>query len=267
MRFLSAAFLALAFSLPFSAHAASVDTAGLLSGGIWFSREPLVAGVLVRVHALVYNSGTTSISGKVAFYDGAPKLGEAAFGPLVPGTSQDVSVSWRPAAGYHKLYAVIESASVPGASGAVTVTVDDGKTLEREAFIEAVQGGESATGTIRRYVDENLELVREYGEKNLPAPVTESIDRAAGALEKARTAGKSLADRFGAELNGYIRERKDAPSEGASLLGGAKTPFAYAGAFLAEAASRLFDSRVLFYGGIFVLLLYAIRAGKRILFS
>lgn len=249
----------------FSPVAVSAADAPAGFGSIWYSKDPFVAGERIEIHTIVFNSGSAEFSGTVEFYDSDKLLGKTAVRVPAGGRFAQISVPWTATEGYHKIFAVIKDAQ----AGKTSVTLESGKSDESEKFVAAPAGAAdaSATSSAKQYIEDKLEVAKEYVEKNLPAPVSGSLDAASGALETARVAGKTFADAKGAEANEKIRLLNAAASKtGTSTASAVEKPLAYLVAFLADLASMAFGSVLAFYLAVFGALFFLIRFIRRVFF-
>ena len=81
--------------------------AGFARESIFLSKESVTEGDTVLVHTVVQNDLTAKFPGQLVITDGDAKVGSVPV-DLEPGEAQAVSVSWKPAAGSHKLVAELQ---------------------------------------------------------------------------------------------------------------------------------------------------------------
>jgi len=251
--------IALFFAFPVLAQE-KIENAGFLPGNIWYSKDPFTAGDRIDIHTIVFNSGGRSFTSTVEFYDGETLLGKREVTVSPNGGYSDVSIPWKVTEGYHKIYAVIKNTAVT-----------NNRTDESEKFVAAPTSAGNATSSAKTFVTEKLDVAKEYAEKNLPAPVLDTAQAGAGALEWLREESKAWADGKAADFNTKIAVLASAPSKDAvtdagKFLGGAERPLAYIGAFAMSLAAMALDSKLLFYGGLFAILFFGIRFVKRTFF-
>lgn len=263
------------FGSPVTRAEEKVGNAGFTQGNIWYSKDPFFAGDVVIVHTVVFNSGPDEISGTVEFYDAVTLLGKIPFNISPSGGFKNVTMEWKVSEGYHKIFALIQAPKVMRNGVANTITLDYYKTNESERFVKARETkAESATTTVENYFDEKINFAKEYADKNLPAPISQSVNTVAAKLENARIESKAWVDKKGAGVNKKIVKLKEAEAKKAALgekesnftAASLDKPFNYLYALALSAVSSIFDSKFLFYGALLVLLFLIIRFIKRIFF-
>ncbi len=98
------------FAVALSAQAAG--SVGFVQGNIWYSKDPFVAGDLVRIYSGVFNSGSEDIVGEVAFFDNNLSIGTTKFSATTGGRLQEVWIDWRASVGEHVISAKITRAAI-----------------------------------------------------------------------------------------------------------------------------------------------------------
>ncbi|MEK7143280.1 MAG: hypothetical protein AAB756_00445 [Patescibacteria group bacterium] len=268
-------FILFFFGSPVTQAEEKIGNAGFTPGNIWYSKDPFFAGDVVIVHTMVFNSGLDEISGTVEFYDAVTLLGKIPFNISPGGGFKNVTMEWKVNEGYHKIFALIQAPKVMRNGVANTITLDYYKTNESERFVKAREAkAESATTTVENYFDEKINFAKEYADKNLPAPISQTVNAVGAALENVRVASKTWVDKKGADVNKNIVKLKEAETKESALkekdggitVASLEKPFNYMYALALSAASSVFDSKLFFYGGLLVLIFFVIRFIKRKLF-
>ncbi|MEK7558326.1 MAG: hypothetical protein AAB507_00690 [Patescibacteria group bacterium] len=251
-----------------------IENVGFIPGNIWYSKDPFFAGDSVSIHTIVFNSSEDGFSGTVLFYDSDKLLGKVPFSIGGSGQFKDVSIEWKVIEGYHKVFAVIKTPKLIRQGVGLAVILGSEKSDESEKFVRSREKGESATTTVKNFFDEKAEFAKEYAEKNLPAPVSESVSKLSSLLENVREEGKLWADGKGAEINEKIKKLNEEESLAKTLnkeayksaLDRVEKPLSYVYAFLVSAISYIFGSKLFFYGGLLAMLYFIIRFLKRVFF-
>ena len=99
---------------------AATENAGILRDGVWFSKEPLIAGETVNISTAIFNSTAYPITGIVAFKDGEHDIGAQSF-TAGAGKLEQISVGWTPEKGEHRVSAEIISAVIREEGGGESI--------------------------------------------------------------------------------------------------------------------------------------------------
>lgn len=103
------AFLLLTLFFPSLAGAKTVGFAGVT---LWYSREPVFAGVPVRVYSALINSGEGDLIGTVEFLDNSTVIAKVPVTVLSGGRIREVWTDWTPSLGDHTVSARLVDAKV-----------------------------------------------------------------------------------------------------------------------------------------------------------
>ncbi len=138
---------------------------------LFLSKTPVIEGETVLIHAVVANESSTKFVGEVVFTEGETKIGSVA-AAISPGGANAVSVSWKPAAGSHKVTAAL--------------TRSDGMVVENESTtftINEKPKPASATPTPPTSVESSGSIQEKINSLspaagNISAPVLTTLDSA-----------------------------------------------------------------------------------------
>ncbi len=154
MRIKKYAFILFIFaSIFFTRAAGAVDSysVGFVQQQIWYSKSPLVEGDNVKIHTVVWNGTSASISLHVEFDDKNVVLGSRDV-LLDPSTLKDVSISWVVTSGDHYISAKITSSNTKGATDKIDVTPNTNQTSIDHQFvpvtIKTVDGNQASSADI-----------------------------------------------------------------------------------------------------------------------
>lgn len=116
--------------------------AGFIDSPVWFSENPLVEGDEVTIYAVLYNGGTTVLTGTVSFFDHSALLGTRSVSIPAHGT-QIVNLLWKVTAGDHIVSAVMQSPTsvVNGQPNIVTLSMP--RADAKPQFVEKIGGTSS----------------------------------------------------------------------------------------------------------------------------
>ncbi|MEK7662002.1 MAG: hypothetical protein AAB355_00660 [Patescibacteria group bacterium] len=237
-----------------------VKNAGFTPGNIWYSKDPFFAGDTVDIHTLVFNSNEGELSGVIEFYDGENILGKISVNVPSNGGFKDASISWRATEGYHKIFAVIKEPKITLRGASSKVSLGNGTTDASEKLVAAIAIGSIASSS-KGYIEEKINLIKEYADKNLPEPVIKTANVIGLTLEEMRGKSKIWADNKGIEAREVLAE-----FEKNGVVSTVKKPLYYAYAFISDAVSYFFGNKYLFYGGFIVFVFLFLRFVKRSLF-
>ena len=163
------------------------NSTGFLPGQIWYSKDSLVEGEIVKIYTAVWNGDTSSLSAKVEFYDKNVILGTRDI--IVPALQlQEVSVSWKVTSGDHIISAKILSSTLNTTSGGKeTVVLENNTTNSDKKFVPVVvkkEDGKTTTGD--EVAKDELGKVGEKINEVLPDSVSESVSSGVASVETFR---------------------------------------------------------------------------------
>ena len=133
MRFCITLICAFLFIVPFGVHAEETN-AGFVQG-LWYSAEPVFAGVPTRIYVAVRNNTGHDLTGTVRFTDNGKRIGSFEVSAL-EGRLVEAWVDWTPTFGEHVVTATVsdaalhviggdtESIDIAGITASDTLTVD-----------------------------------------------------------------------------------------------------------------------------------------------
>lgn len=133
MRFFITLVCTLLFILPYSVHAEETN-AGFVQG-LWYSAEPVFAGVPTRIYIAIRNNTGHDLTGTVRFTDNGKRIGSFEVSAL-EGRLVEAWVDWTPTWGEHTVTATVsdaalhviggdtESIDITGITASDTLTVD-----------------------------------------------------------------------------------------------------------------------------------------------
>lgn len=137
-------FLLLASAIPNILYSyTGLNNSGIISGNIWFSKNPFFEGELVRIYTAIYNSSDAALEGDVNFYDSNILLGTKRFAVPSGGNLQDVFINWKATEGDHKFSAKLTNTQVSVSGGKPeAVTISSAETAEKVVAVETDTDGD-----------------------------------------------------------------------------------------------------------------------------
>ncbi len=230
-----------------------VQNGGIIPSTIWYSKEPLVEGDVVKIHTIVYDNESQTLYGTVVFMDGEVLLGKKDF-KAEPGTVSDISIVWQVTSGNHNISASIQNAHIIDKAGkSETITITKNETPESKQFIEhkvVFRPTDDTTKTVDTVFDQ-VGKVEKTASDIIPAPVKEIASSVFGGVENWRDANSKSTDTKIGELKNSltILPSKDAPKN--TLPTKQKfgdRPLDYLKMFALQAWAFLVGSKIVFYG-------------------
>lgn len=98
------------FPLLFALMPTLVMAAGFAKDPIFLSKNPVIAGDTILIHAVVSNQTTSKFSGQLIFTDNGVSVGTTSVS-LAAGAANAASMPWKPTAGEHTIVAELHSAN------------------------------------------------------------------------------------------------------------------------------------------------------------
>ncbi|PCI20007.1 hypothetical protein COB64_02865 [Candidatus Wolfebacteria bacterium] len=270
---ISISFLCL-FLLPFiSLHAAGeIDNIGFIQRNIWYSKDPFTEGDSIMIFTGLFNSGPSSISGTVEFFDKNILLGDTDFS-FESGTSGVVSIEWNVTSGDHVISAKITNSKIINENNELEdVTVQFNTSDQDRSFVSKKLSNVDLDDLIGEDLSDTFDTVQDFIDENTPDFVGEEIGTRIGILDTWRQNTSTSLTTQADEVSKKIERLKKDPEisgEGLSIkdkIGSSNillNPFQYIKLFILKALSFIFKFKLLFYGLIFLLLLLLARFIKR----
>ena len=241
-------------SHPLFLFAQTVSNVGLVEHTIWYSQDPFFEGDTIKIYTLLYNSGVSSVSGTVEFYDNETLLGKKDI-IILAQAPKDVSVSWVVTAGNHSISAKFLNPTVVVGGKSQPVTVDNIISPEQKFFVpkkvlsESVPLDVGPTGT--GVIDRVAKKIEPY----TPGPVAKTIsvlDGLRDTVTQKITTSKEKAVQKVDDLKKKYETKKDS-------LTPTQRPLAYISLFFWNLFSFIFSHKIVFYGLSITILFLLIR--------
>jgi len=256
--------------IPF-AYAEVPITTGFIPGQIWYSKEPLVEGDTVKVYTAIWNEDSDPLSAKVTFYDKNVILGTRDI--VVPSSEvKDVSVSWQVTSGDHVISAKIVSSSLKSEKVTLTrsSTAEDRKTV---SVTLKTSDGSTATNSdiINSQIDNVSSMVTGVLPSSVSTPISKGVDTldtfrntTSAKIDSAKKDTQKQIDAFSIKDTSVKKTDKaktlsDENIKNTQALSQIEKPIAYVKLFFLTVFSFIFNSKVIFYGLIALLVFVLIR--------
>lgn len=269
------------FSLSPLVISAQATNTGFVPGNIWYSLDPFSEGDKIKIYTLIFNPDPRELSGTVKFFDDDILLGKKDF--KVSGKEiKDVSIDWTVTVGKHKVFGKIENAKFLVSTGKYEETTLSGNQTEEsirnvkkkiipekdQAPTSSVANGIGSTiESIQNSVSNIPTLVR----GTIPESVSKPVVLGASTLENFRkyiaTGAKNKKKAVNAEIENL--KKSDTPKDPDAKLNtdALLKPLKYIELFAFALAAFVFDSRIIFYGLLLVILFFLLRYIKRKIFA
>ncbi len=147
MRFFTTLVCVLFFILPYGVHAEETN-AGFVQG-LWYSAEPVFAGVPTRIYIAVRNNTGHDLTGTVRFTDNGKRIGSFEVSAL-EGRLVEAWVDWTPTFGEHVVTATVSDATlhiIGGGTEAIDIagiTASDTLSVDYDTDHDGVSNTEDA---------------------------------------------------------------------------------------------------------------------------
>lgn len=261
-------------------HSIGSTTTGFIPGQIWYSKDPLIEGDTVKIYTALFNSGSSSLTAKVEFYDKNVVLGTRDI--IVPSLKvEDISISWKVTSGDHLISAKIISPTIILAGKKESVIVDNNLTLIDRKFVPVVLTtieGKPATSSdvIKSQVDKATSSIDNIVPKSISTPISENISTVdsfrINTLEKileTKIDTKTKIDKLNKleevkksstlNTNKNTQNTKQITETKDSLSNATDKPIAYIKLFFFTILNFVFGSKFIFYLLILVIIFLIIR--------
>jgi hypothetical protein len=245
-------------------------TSGLISGQIWYSKDPLVEGDTVRVYTAVLNGDVNPLQARVEFYDQSVILGTRDI--TVPSqTLDDVFVSWQVTSGDHLISAKILSSSIQSGSKTQSVSLEHNSTNADHTFVPvAVKAKDGTVISGDTIVKAELNKMSSQLASAVPQSVSgtvTSVDSVRVSISDQIEKSKEDTKEKIATLNGTSNSKTTTPTSKPKTATSVTTksdstsaiqkPIMYIKLFLLTLASFIFKYKIVFYG-LIVLIVFII---------
>ena len=248
------------FSTIFFAGYVFADNAntGFIPGQIWYSKQPLIEGVTVDIHTIVWNGDVASLSATVEFYDKNVILGSRSV-VVAKGSMKDVYVPWKVTAGDHAISASITSSKIVSGDTSKSITLDRRTTGEDKQFvskvIETVDGVPASSGDIiKNKVLETTSKIDNIIPDAINTPVKgvfASIDNfrtdTDNKIENSKVDTQNAIDKLNNIYNSKTNPKVNSSSNPNTGISGTQKPIAYVKLFLLGVAGFIFHNKWIFY--------------------
>lgn len=281
-------FVGTLFLLPYTPlRAESSAYIGFMSDPIWYVPDAFSEGDTVQIHTFVFNGRQETFKGVLEFYDDQVLLGKKDIS-LPGGSGKEMSLLWLARAGDHKIYAKIASPKIILASGKEqaivlenSATVADNRSVSKKALSSATETvADGMYGSVLSQIDIAGQFLKEHTPEAIQKPVTAAVDVSEGvrsSVSEASLAGKQSAeaeikkieevqtlagsDKVSTDKRQIDTEvKKPTVSKGKTSSLAVKKPFEYARLYFWSLVHFIASHAIVFYGLVFVIVLYIIRA-------
>jgi hypothetical protein len=121
------------FLVPFFANA---DQIGFPEDSLWYSKDELIVGDVVKIYTLILNGESVSLSGTVHFYDRDVLLGEKKI-TVEKNDAKVVSLDWKVTEGEHQFSARFSQATLLESDGKkISVVPSNPETKKDTVYVE-----------------------------------------------------------------------------------------------------------------------------------
>ncbi|MCX6757955.1 MAG: hypothetical protein NTZ44_03700 [Candidatus Nomurabacteria bacterium] len=241
--------------------------AGFVQANIWYSKDPFEEGDQIRIHTFVFNPDTRELSGVIEFLDNETILGKKSFKAPTSGIAE-VSIPWTVTAGDHLIYAKIESAKFTISTGKYQdVLLSENETEKSKRFVAKkivlnTNIDSQNNKTVATNTDTNIALTSKIDDitnsitDKTPTSITKPILSVTNGIEGVRIkTGDSLSNIEDSAKQELQKVNKDIINKGATT-DKIKKPFIYVKLFLSTLFSAIFNSMILFYSLLFVIIFF-----------
>ena len=240
------------FVQPSLLFAQSVSNVGLVEHTIWYSKDPFFEGDTIKIYTLLYNSGTSSVSGTVEFYDSETLLGKKDI--IIPAQSpKDVSISWTVTTGNHSISAKFLNPTIVVGGKTQPVAVDNIISPEQKFFVPKKVLSESVPIDVAPTGTGAFDSLAKKIEPYTPGPVAKTISAIDSlrdtVTQKIKTSKDTAVEKVDTLKKAY-ETKKDS-------LTPTQRPLAYISLFFWTLFSFVFSNKIVFYG-LWILVLFLI---------
>ena len=262
-----------------SAQNASSPNTGFIQENIWYSNEPLVEGVGVQIHTIIFNSRTETLSGTVQFFDDQILLGKKDFS-VAAGAVKDISIDWKVTAGDHAIYAEIINSKITTAAGKTeTILLEQNKTgTSKRTVAKTIILKNTSTdisGNSSNQIVNALDSAGAFIQSKTPDIIAKPVEAVASAVDAWRSqTGNALETQKIAAQKKVAADGKptatiEVSKDGTKITpsGSAlEKPLDYVKLFFFELASYIFNHKILFYSLLALIIFWLLRFAWRKLF-
>lgn len=261
------------------AQDSSSSNTGFIQENIWYSKEPLVEGVVVQIHTIIFNSRAESLSGTVQFFDNEIILGKKDFS-VAGGAVKDMSIDWKVTAGNHAIHAEIINSKITSAAGKTeSILLEQNKTgISKRTVAKTITPASKSSdisGSSVGQISNALDSIGGFIKEKTPDVIAKPVEAAASAVDAWRDeTGKVLEDKKietqkQIKDSGKITAAVEVGKDGTKITPSASAlekPLAYVKLFFFQLASYVFNHKILFYPLSGLVLFWLLRFGWRKIF-
>lgn len=254
-------------------YSLGATNSGFIPGQIWYSKDPFVEGDTIKIYTAVWNNDTSSLNAKVEFYDKNVILGTREVS--VPASNlMDVSISWKVTSGDHSISAKIISPTITASGKKQNVTLSNNTTETDKRFIPVVvktSNGDTATSSdiIKSQVDKATSSLDSILPDSISSPITDKVDTVdefrsstAQKLSTSKLETEKKISELKKEENSKSKINNSSQSK-ESIDDATEKPIAYLKLIFLSVLSFIFNSKIVFYLLIILILFLIIRSVYR----
>ena len=260
--------LLLALSLlPVCRIYAQATNAGFVPGNIWYSIDPFEEGDRVKIYTVLFNPDQREFSGTVIFFDKATFLGKKEFAVGSRGV-KDISIDWTATVGDHTIFAKIENAKFLISAGKYedvyllgNQTEESKRTVAKKIISKTVAEDDinknsiSVIDNVNAISSKSIENIKKVIGENTPEFLVEPIISTAIATENFRSDMDQTLENKKETIQNQIKALESNKTETNKFL----KPFKYVESFFFALLSFIFNSKIIFYGSLVIIIFLILR--------
>jgi hypothetical protein len=193
--------------VPSLSFAQTTSDIGFISSNIWYSKDKLEEGDMVKVYTSVWNGSKSQFEGNVIFYDKTVVLGNKKIlvGPENVGVT---SIDWKVTAGDHAISAKISNTIIIKDNQKEDILIKNNETPVINESISKKIGGTIGINNLAipdSVLPFSLSEIIDYIKGKVPESVTETVTLSAGKVDSWRELKLSGIDK---KLNSITEDQK-----------------------------------------------------------
>ncbi|OGI63295.1 hypothetical protein A2818_01560 [Candidatus Nomurabacteria bacterium RIFCSPHIGHO2_01_FULL_40_12] len=248
------------------AHAQS-SNAGFVPGNIWYSLDPFEENDKIQIYTVLFNPDQREFSGTVIFFDKTTFLGKKDFA-IGAREVKDMFIDWTVTAGDHTIFAKIENAKFLISAGKYedvyllgNQTEESKRTVAKKIISKTVAEDDinknsiSVIDNVNAISSKSIENIKKVIGENTPEFLVEPIISTAIATENFRSDMDQTLENKKETIQNQIKTLESNKTETNKFL----KPFKYVESFFFALLSFIFNSKIIFYGSLVIIIFLILR--------
>lgn len=246
-------FLLIFSFLPFNFIFAEETNIGFVSGNIWYSKDDPVVGEKIKIYTFIFNPDAKELSGTVVFFDKNTLLGKKDF-IIGPKKASDISIDWTVTEGDHIIFGKIENPKFLVSKGKYEEIYLEKDETEKSKISIGLLDKEEEKSIEKNspFVEDIKENINKYIPDSISEPISSTIETAENFRIMTNDSSIQKKDSLKNEIN-LLKENTNEDKKENII----KKPLKYIELFLYSLAQFIFNSKILFYG-ILILIIFSI---------